>query len=79
LVLGGLLGLGVEDVGVAQVRAELLGDHGPAHQLGDGKELHQTGFLGDLRQSRVLLDAVQEIRLLIIVRGKNNIVDNAGE
>jgi hypothetical protein len=61
------------------VRAKLLGNHGPAHQLGDGKELHQAGFLGDLRQSRVLLDAVQEVGLFIIVGREDNVVDYAGE
>jgi hypothetical protein len=48
LVVSGLLCLGVEDVGVTQVRTELFSDHGPAHQLGDGEQLQQASFLGDL-------------------------------
>lgn len=34
----GLVRLSIEDVGVAKVRAELLFDHRPAHQLVDGEE-----------------------------------------
>lgn len=48
LVLGRLLRLGIEHVCVAQVGAELLGNHRPAHQLGDGEQLQQARFLGNL-------------------------------
>jgi hypothetical protein len=61
LVIGRLLRLGIEYIGLAEVRAELLGNHRPAHQLRNSEELDQTGFHGHLGQPGVLLDAVQEV------------------
>lgn len=40
LVFDRLAGLRLEDIRVAEVRAELLAHHRPAHQLVDGEELH---------------------------------------
>lgn len=40
LVVGSRTRLSFKDVRLAQVRSELLRNHGPAHQFGDRKELH---------------------------------------
>lgn len=79
LVISSLTWLRTEDISLAELRAELLGHHGPAHQLVDRKQLDEAGFDGDSRQSGVLLHAVQEIRLFVVVGGKNNVIDNPGK
>lgn len=43
----------------------------------DGKQLQQLGILRDLCDSWVLVDSVEEIVLLVVVRGKNDEVDDS--
>ena len=70
---------GGEDVGGAEVRAEALGDDRPAHEFGDGEEFQQLGFVGNLGVAGVGVDAVQEVGLLVVVRGEEDVVDDALE
>lgn len=72
-------GGGVEDFRGAEVRAKELGDFGPAHELVDREELEELGVVGDLRVARVLVDAVEEVVLLVVVGGKNHEVDDSLE
>ena len=71
LVVGG----GGEDVGGAEVGAELFGDDGPAHEFGDGEEFEKTGFGGDLGIPGVEVDAVEQIGLFVVVGGEEDVVD----
>lgn len=79
LLIVRLTGLGVEDISFTQVRAKGLCDLWPAHELVNCEKLEKLCLLGDLADSGVLLDSVQQIVLLVVVRGKNDEVDNALE
>jgi len=57
--------------------AELLCDHGPAHELGYGEQLDELRVLGDLGVARVALDAVDQVGLLVVVRREDDEVDDA--
>ena len=67
----------IEDVGAAEVRAEELSYLGPSHEFVDGKQLEQLRIEGDLGVAGVFVDAVQEIRLLVVIRREDNIVDDS--
>jgi hypothetical protein len=43
LLVIGLVGLDVEDIGVAKVRAKLLGNLWPSHEFVDGEEAQKLG------------------------------------
>lgn len=75
----GVFGGGGEDVGGAEVGAVGLGDDGPAHDFGDGELFEEALFLGDEGVAGVGVDAVQEVGLLVVVRGEDDVVDDALE
>jgi hypothetical protein len=75
---GGSLGRG-KDIGGAEVRAEVLRDFGPAHELVHGEELEKLGVKGDLCVAAVFMDAVEEVGLFVVVRGEDDVVDYALE
>ena len=79
LVVFRLTLLCIEDIGIGQVRPELLRNHGPPHQLWDGEELDELCVLWDQRVACVALDAVDEIGLLVIVWCEDDEVDDALE
>ena len=43
------------------------------------KSFQELGFVGDLGVARVGVDAVQEVGLLVVVRGEEDVVDDALE
>ena len=70
---------GGEDVGGAEVGAEALRDDGPAHQFGDGEGFEQLLLVGDEGVARVGMDAVEEVGLLVVVGGEEDVVDDSLE
>ena len=64
-----------EDVGGAEVGAKFLGDNGPAHEFGDGEEFEELGFGRDEGIAGVGMDAVEEVRLLVVVGGEDDVKD----
>ena len=76
LVVAACAGLGVKDVGAAEVRAELLCYHGPAHQFVDGKEAEQAGFNWNLGVAGFGVDAMEEVGLFVVVGGEDDVVDD---
>lgn len=77
LLVGGLVRCGVEDIGAAEVRAEKLGDFGPAHEFVDGEELEKLSFERDLAVAGVTEDAVEEVRLFVVVGSEDYVVDDS--
>lgn len=53
----------------------MRGNERPAHKFGDGEEFEEGGFLGDEGISCVSVNAVEEVGLLVIVGGKDDVVD----
>lgn len=81
-VLGGVFaaaGGGGEDVRGAEVAAVGRGDDGPAHEFGDGELFEEALLLGDKGVAAVGVDAVQEVGLLVVVGGEDDVVDDALE
>lgn len=79
LLIRRLAGLGVEDIGAGKVRTKFLSNLGPSHQLVDGEQSKKLGIEGDLRVASITVYAVEEIVLLVVVRGKDRKVDDALE
>ena len=78
--LEGLLirtGVGVKDIGTAKVWTEKLRHFRPSHEFLNGKEIEKFGFLWDLRVAGIFVDAMKEIVLFIIMRSKDDIVDDS--
>ena len=71
---GGRRGFGIEDVGGAEVGAKFLRDDGPAHEFGDGEEFEELGLCGDESVASIKMNAMEEVGLLVVVRGKDYIV-----
>ena len=76
LVVAACAGRGVENVGAAEVRAELFRYHGPAHEFIDREEAEQAGFDWDPGVAGFGVDAVEEVGLLVVVGGEDNIIDD---
>ena len=57
------------------MRAEFLGDDGPAHEFGDGEEFEELGFGWDEGVAGVGLDAVEEVGLFVVVGREDNVED----
>ena len=72
--VGGGVGGRFEDVGGAEVGAELLGHDGPAHEFGDREEFEEAGFGGDEGVAGIGVDAVEEVGLLVVVGGEEDVV-----
>ena len=70
-----LVGFGGEDIGGAEVRAETLGDDGPAHELGNGEGFDEVFFFGDEGVAGVVVDAVEEVGLFVVVGSKEDVED----
>ena len=66
---------GGKDVGGAEMRPEFFGNNRPAHEFGNGEQFQQLGFGRDQGIAGVGVDAVEEIGLLVIVRGKDNVIN----
>ena len=79
LGIRGLIGVGVEDVGAAQVGSKDFGHFGPTHKFVDCEETEQPGIEGNLRVACVFIDAMQEVRLFIVVGGEDYVVYNSLE
>lgn len=79
LVVFGLVGLRVEDVGAAEVRPECFGDVGPSHQLMDCELFQELGFHWHERVAAILLYPVEKIGLFVVVRGQEDVVDDTLE
>ena len=73
----GVVGGGGEDVCGAEVRAVSFCDDGPAHEFGDGELFEEALFFGYQGVAAVGVDAVQEVGLLVVVRGEDDVVDYA--
>lgn len=69
--------LGIKDIGVAEVGTKYSRDLRPSHKLVDGEQLQELGVEGYLRVAGIFVDSVEEVRLLIIVRGQDYIVDDS--
>ena len=70
---------GGEDICGAEVRAEALGDDGPAHELGDGEGFEEFFLFGDLGVAGVGVDAVEEVGLFVVVGGEEDVEDDSLE
>lgn len=68
-----------EDIGCEEVGAKVFGDERPAHELGDGEGLEEGELLGDEGELGVEVDTVEEVVLLVVVGGEDNVVDYALE
>ena len=78
--LGFVVGsFGGEDIRGTEVRAEGFGDDGPTHEFGDGEEAEELLFLRDEGVAGVGVDAVQEVGLFVVVRGKEDVIDDSLE
>jgi hypothetical protein len=73
--VAGLVGLDIEDIGTTKVGSKYSGDLGPAHEFVDSKEVEQFGIGRDLGVAWVFVDAVEEVGLLIVIRGEDYVVD----
>lgn len=63
----GCVGVSGENVGGAEVRAEFLGDNGPAHEFRDGEEFQELGFGGSEGIAAIGVDTMKKIGLLVVV------------
>lgn len=78
-LIAGLSRLSVEDIGAAQMGAKLLGNLGPSHQLMNRKQTQKLRIQCDLRVPGILVNAVQKVVLLVIIRCKYDKVNDALE
>ena len=58
---------------------EFLGDNRPPHEFGDGEEFKQLCLRGDESVAGIGMDAVEEVRLLVVVVRENNVVNHSLE
>ncbi len=72
-------GRGREDIGGEKVGAEDFGDFRPAHDLVDGKKFEELGFKGDLGIAGIFVDAVEKVRLFVVVGSEDDEVDDSLE
>ncbi|CRK22838.1 hypothetical protein BN1708_013510 [Verticillium longisporum] len=79
LLIRRLTSLGVENVGLAEIRAEPLGHFGPPHKLMNCEELQNLLLDGHLGIARVTQDSVQEVMLLVVVGCEDDKVNDALE
>lgn len=70
---------GVEDVCGAEVGAEALGDDRPAHEFRDGEGFDEVAFFGDEGVAGVGVDAVEQVGLLVVVGGEEDVEDHSLE
>ena len=63
---------GGKDVRGTEVRAETLGDDGPAHEFRDGEGFEEGLFFGDEGVAGVGVDAVEEVGLFVVVGGEED-------
>jgi hypothetical protein len=76
LGIGRLAWGGVEDISGEQMRSEYAGDFRPAHELVDSEEAEKLGVLGHQGVAGVLVNAVEQVVLLVVVWGENDEVDD---
>lgn len=69
LVINGEGRLSAEDICSAEVWAEFLREYGPAHKLMNSELLQEARLDWDLVDSGVGSNAVEEVVLLVVVRG----------
>ena len=70
----GVRGCG-ENVCRAEMRAEALGNDGPAHEFGDCEGFEEFFFFGDEGVAGVGVDAVEEVRLFVVVWCEEDVED----
>ena len=66
-----------EDVGRAKVGAEAVGNDWPAHEFRDGESFEQLLLVGDEGVAGVGVYAMEEVRLLVVVGSKQDVVDDS--
>ena len=72
---GSVRGRGREDVGAAEVGAEAFRDDGPSHEFGNGEQFEEGGVRREEAVAGVGMDAVEEVGLLVVVRGEDYVVN----
>ena len=67
LLIGGLIGLRIKDVGAGKMGSVRLGDHWPAHYFGDGELFEELCVWAGLGDAMVSVDAMKEVGLFVVV------------